>query len=182
MSDTEGDGAGKTVPWERFEARGQKIKALEAELAAKSAEFDGFKQQAEGWKAGAAEAEKWKGEHAKLAATIAEERVFVQHGITDPDVQEAVRWSYGRLPVEGRPELGEAVKAWREKPDTAPTILRPHIAPAAKEAPQPTGSRLPPSNRGAAASPAGTQGMLQPAAVLSGANDAAILAQLGRKT
>ena len=163
------------------ESRLQEAIAKQAELAAKSVEFDGFKQQAEGWKTIAAEAERWKGEHAKLTATIAEERVFVQHGITDPEVQEAVRWSYGRLPSEGRPELGDAVKSWKEKPETAPTILRPHIAPAAKEAPQPTGSRLPPSNRGAAASPAGTQGMLQPAAVLSGANDAAILAALGRK-
>lgn len=179
MSTEQGEGGEKTVPWSRFEERGSRIKALEAELAAAKDERATFGQQAEAWKAGAAEAEKWKGEHAKLSATVAEERVFAAAGITDPEMQDAVRWAYGRLPAEGRGELREVVEGWKAKPDTAPSLLRQAFAPPA--APASPSAPTWPRDRGAPASPPGAQGGASAAAVLGGASDAAILARLGRK-
>lgn len=174
------DEAEKTVPWHRFEERGSKIKALEAELAELRGKFDGLAKEAEGWKQGAAEAQAWRTKHDQLTAQYTEERALAAEGITDPEVIEAARWAYGRLPEAERKPFPEVVKAWKEKPTEAPKILQPHLAPPPPAAPQRPG--LPPSSKGTAASPAAPVGQLDARAIASGALDGDIRARLGLKT
>ena len=71
--------------------------------------------------------------------------VLAANGIGDAELRDLVRWSYERLPAEGRPAFGDAVAAWRNDPDAAPIALRPHL-----RAPQPA---LPNSNAGAVRPP-----------------------------
>lgn len=172
--------AEKMIPFHRFEERGAKIKALEAELAEIRGKFDGLAKEAETWKAGAAEAEKWRSEHGKITAQYAEERALASEGITDPEVIEAARWAYGRLPDADRKPFPEVVKAWKEKPSEAPKILQPHLAPPAPAQP-PQRPGLPPSSKGTAASPAAPVGQLDARAIATGAQDADLRARLGLK-
>lgn len=169
----------KTVPWSRFEERGARIKALEAELAAATGKLDTLSKEAESYKAQAAEGATWRSKHDQLSATYAEERALLSEGITDPEVIEAARWAYSRLPEAERKPFADTVKAWKEKPDTAPKIMQPHLAPPPAAQPQRPG--LPPSSRGTAASSPAPVGTLEPRAVLAGAMDTEIKARLGMK-
>lgn len=50
-------------------------------------------------------------------------------GFTDPEIREAVEWSYERA-MKGQEErvpMGDWIKGIKENPDTAPAVLKPHL-------------------------------------------------------
>lgn len=73
-------------------------------------------------------------------------------GITDPEIVAAVEWSYGRLPAENRPALGDWLTGIKADPSKAPAVLRPHLgtgqAPTG-QAPTGQAGQVPPANAGA---------------------------------
>lgn len=78
-------------------------------------------------------------------------------GHTDPEAVELVQWSYGRLPAEGRPELGTWLGAVKADPAQAPLAIKHLLGQQPGTSTQPA----PPAPVGAprpqpAASPAGT--------------------------
>ena len=82
------------------------------------------------------------------------------HGITDPEIREAVLWSFDRtmsgLPKKDRQNLDSWLQTLRQDPSTAPAVLRPHFAQPADQQPAPQQQqqqqhqhlRPPPSNNG----------------------------------
>jgi len=50
-------------------------------------------------------------------------------GFTDPDIREAVEWSYERAMrgQEKRVPMGDWIKGIKENPESAPAILKPHL-------------------------------------------------------
>lgn len=57
-------------------------------------------------------------------------------GFTDPDIREAVEWSYERA-MKGQEErvpMGDWIKGIKENPEAAPAILKPHLQ--SKSAPE----------------------------------------------
>lgn len=50
-------------------------------------------------------------------------------GQTDPEAVELVQWSYGRLPAEGRPELGTWLGAVKADPAQAPLAIKHLLTP-----------------------------------------------------
>jgi len=75
--------------------------------------------------------------------------LIAQHGVTDKDAVAAVEWQYGRLPEEGRPELGAWLDSFKEAPESVPTILRPLFAGAPPQGGGAPPYQRPPANRGA---------------------------------
>lgn len=66
-----------------------------------------------------------------------------QHGLTDPDMIEAVEWTYdkamSKLNKKDKVDLNSWLSSQVENPDTAPIMLRPHLQslkPATTETPQ----------------------------------------------
>jgi len=124
-----GDGV-RTVPYDRFQATVAaknealaKVSALEAEvqkLSEKTATVDTL----------AAEVAKWKGEASNAQAKYMTHReIAAALGTTEPDVIEAAEWQFGRLPAKDRPKVGDWLTGLKAKPEDAPVILRPFLAP-----------------------------------------------------
>lgn len=99
-------------------------------------------------------AAKYEETKAELEATKARHTVdlaMIDLGIKDPEVREALEWQYGKLPAENRAPFTDTVKAWHEKPEEAPAVVRSLLpkgqsAPAAVPAPgaaQPNGGAIP---------------------------------------
>ena len=64
-------------------------------------------------------------------------------GFTDPDIREAVEWSYERA-MKGQEErvpMGEWIKGIKENPEAAPAILKPHLQSKAAPEAAPEASR-----------------------------------------
>lgn len=74
-----------------------------------------------------------------------------QFGITDPNVRDAIEWSFERE-MKGRPKkdqqsLGDWLTTIKESPDNAPAVLRPFFNPTVSEYNQPTEpSQQPPAD------------------------------------
>lgn len=60
-----------------------------------------------------------------------------QYGITDPNIRDAIEWSFERE-MKGRPKkdqtsLGDWLSTIKENPETAPAVLRPFFNPSVSE-------------------------------------------------
>lgn len=124
-----------------------RIKQLEAEaqtLTERAATADTLAQQLEAANQAARQA----------AQGLTEYQAAARIGVTDPELYEAARWAYNRLPEADRPAFPEALEAWKSDPSAAPLVLRPHLAPAPAPAPQaaaPQAAPAPNPNQGAEA-------------------------------
>lgn len=81
-------------------------------------------------------------------ATWARERVFLEVGLSDPEAREIATMLHGRLPEEGRPDLGTWLKTAKGDPTKAPKALQPYLGgppPAANPAPPAPGANPPPA-------------------------------------
>ena len=155
----ESEGGEKSVPYERFSA----VVAAKKQL---QSEFDAHRTEAASWKAAAdsaathqASAAEWQGKHDAMAGQFGRYKDLTAAGITDPDVAEVAEWTYGRLPAEGRPAFGDAIKAWKAEPDKAPAAMRPFLTAAVTPANGANGHAAPPN--GTRAAPAGPAGGAQ---------------------
>ena len=119
------------------------IKQLEAEaqtLTERAATADTLAQQLEAANQAARQA----------AQGLTEYQAAARIGVTDPELYEAARWAYNRLPEADRPAFPEALEAWKSDPTAAPLVLRPHLAPApAPQAAAPQAAPAPNPNQGA---------------------------------
>jgi len=113
-----------TVPYSRFAEVVQAKNAL-LERAARADSLASALQEAQ----------------AKVAATEASFTTFrtvaSTLGQTDPEAVELVQWSYGRLPQENRPALGDWLGAVKADPQAAPLAIRHLLPQAANSAPVP---------------------------------------------
>lgn len=120
-----------------------RIKQLEAEaqtLTERAATADTLAQQLEAANQAARQA----------AQGLTEYQAAARIGVTDPELYEAARWAYNRLPEADRPAFPEALEAWKSDPNAAPLVLRPHLAPApAPQAAAPQAAPAPNPNQGA---------------------------------
>jgi hypothetical protein len=95
-------------------------------------------------------------ELAALTARHAAHVDGVKAGITSTKVLEHAYGEWAALPEKDRKAFGETLQVWREKPDEAPELLRPHFAAGAAGAGAGGGKtppKAPPANRGAGAPP-----------------------------
>lgn len=72
-------------------------------------------------------AEKYEATRKELEETKARHTVdlaMIDLGIKDPEVREALEWQYGKLPADTRAPFTDTVKAWHEKPEEAPAVVR----------------------------------------------------------
>ena len=65
---------------------------------------------------------------------------MADNGWTDPDIREAVEWSYDKAmrntPKKDQIPLAEWLRTIKENPDNAPSILRPHLKQPEQAAPE----------------------------------------------
>ena len=75
--------------------------------------------------------EKMKGELQTSQAKFTRYQAISKHGLTDPDIIDAIEWSYERaqskLSKKEQSPLGEWLDSLVENPENAPTVLRPHF-------------------------------------------------------
>ena len=141
----------------------EQSQALQAELdnqMGKLGSIEALTEQIETYKTQLAQANTRYDRHSAMA----------QHGWTEPDLRDAVEWSYDRamasLPKKDQQSLSEWLEGIKADPTQAPAILRPHLsqpqteshsemeaAPVQGEASAPAPMMLPPKapsiNRGA---------------------------------
>jgi hypothetical protein len=146
---------GQWIPKDRFDEVNNKAKETAAKLSAaelKLAELQSGAEAAVGWqtKATKAEAERDSIKRQHLAFLDG-----VKVGLTSPTVLEHAYREWEALPAEGRKGFGEVLTGWKDRPEEAPELLRPHVAAIGKAAPGAAGPPKPPqANRGAGAPPA----------------------------
>lgn len=113
-----------TVPYSRFSEVIRERNAYQ-EKAAQAASLASALQEAQ----------------AKVAATEASFTTFrtvaSTIGHTDPEAIDLVSWSYGRLPQENRPALGDWLNGVKSDPAQAPLAIRHLLPQAANSAPVP---------------------------------------------
>lgn len=157
MSDdtTTGDAAAspeaKTIPYDRFQQVVAAKNELAGQLEAARAEIGTWQERAANTDTLAGQLRETQGKLQAAEGRFSTFREISSRGLTDPDVVEAVEWQYGRLPEEGRPDMGSWLDGMKADPDTAPAILRPHLfapeQPAGKPTPkQPAGRVAPPTS------------------------------------
>ena len=128
-----------------LEARIQQLEAEAQTLTERAATADTLAKQLEAAQSAAQQASQGLTEY-QAAARI---------GVTDPELYEAARWAYSRMPEADRPAFSDALASWKEDPSAAPLVLRPHLAPApapqvaALEGAAPTPQPAPNPNQGA---------------------------------
>lgn len=123
-----GGGGGKTVDYEVYqrvvtakqglETQNRELKTQVSDLTERTANYDtlaGQLREAQG-KADAAEGRYRRYKDVSSAL-----------GTTDPDIIETFESKYAKLPEEGRAELPDWIKGLKEKPDEAPSSLRPFL-------------------------------------------------------
>lgn len=104
------------------------------------------------------------------------------HGLTDPDLRDAVEWAYDRAmsTADSPLDLGEWLTQIKADPSSAPSVLRPHLSaapveaqgtegaeqpqPAEQQAPALLPPRAPSTNRGAQPAPTGGDDLFKRAA------------------
>mgnify|MGYP003138801879 FL=1 len=76
--------------------------------------------------------EKMKGELEQSNTRFSRYQAISKHGLTDPDIIDAIEWSYERaqskLSKKEKSSLGEWLDTLVENPENAPTVLRPHFS------------------------------------------------------
>lgn len=107
----------------KTEAEGR-ISALERELeASKTAATQG--------QAAAAQIAELREQLAGANARFERFSALSAHGITDPDVSEALVWAWERanakLPKKDQQSFEDTIASWAENPDNAPASARPHF-------------------------------------------------------
>jgi hypothetical protein len=154
-----GAGAGDSeprIPKDRFDQINNKLKEAVARVATLELELGGLRESASaasGWH------EKFKTADAELAALKARHAAHVdgvKAGVTSTRVLEHAYGEWAALPEKDRKAFGETLQVWRQKPDEAPELLRPHFAAGAAGAGAGGGKtppKAPPANRGAGAPP-----------------------------
>jgi len=146
------------IPKDRFDQVNNKAKEAVAKVAALELELGQLRESASaasGWH------EKFKAADTELAALKARHAAHVdgvKAGITSTKVLEHAYGEWSSLPEKDRKPFGETLQVWREKPDEAPELLRPHFAAGAGAAGAGAGAgktppKPPPANRGAGAPP-----------------------------
>ena len=144
------------VPYKRFQAINEKRAELEARLGELESEVQRWQERAATADTLAQQLEEARASEAASRAQFSEYQAAARLGVSDPELYEAARWAYSRLPEDDRPAFGEALEAWKSDPSAAPLVLRPHLAPApaaetaAPAQPQAVAPTPPNPNRGAA--------------------------------
>jgi hypothetical protein len=124
-----GDGGGeKMVPYARLAEVIAERKELRGQIATLTTEIEAARKLGEVADGHARLAKEWEDKYTALDKKFARHRDLAGAGITDPEVSELAEWAYGRLPEQDRPAFGDALKAWKAKPDDAPVALRPFLA------------------------------------------------------
>jgi FtsZ-binding cell division protein ZapB len=151
-----GGGEGEArIPKERFDQVNNKLKETSGRLAALELELEPLRKAAEAASGWQAKFNALNTEHTSLKTQHQAHVEGVKAGITSPKILEHAYREWTELPEKDRKAFGETLQAWREKPDEAPELLRPHFAAGGKgdacgkKPPTP-----PPANRGAGAPPA----------------------------
>lgn len=137
----------KTVAYENFQAVVQAKSGLEAqvaslktqvqELSEKAATVDTVAARAREWEAKASEAEGRYATYTEFSAAL---------GTTDTEIIGLFDSKYRAMPEAERPARSAWVQAIKAKPDEAPALLRPWLAPAQPEpvqAPRAPAPRVP---------------------------------------
>ena len=122
----------KTVAWDNFQAVVQAKTGLETQVATlrsevqklteKAATVDTLSSQVNEWKGKAEEAHGRFATFTELSGAL---------GTTDTDIIDSFDSKYRAIPEKDRPDRKAWVEALKAKPDDAPAILRPWLAPAA---------------------------------------------------
>lgn len=145
------------IPKDRFDQVNNKAKEAVAKVAALELELGQLRESAgaaAGWQ------EKYKASDTELTALKARHAAHVdgvKAGITSTKVLEHAYGEWSSIPEKERKPFGETLQAWKEKPDEAPELLRPHFAAGSAGAGAGGGKtppKPPPANRGAGAPPA----------------------------
>ena len=125
------------VPYARFVKVNEKRAELEARVAELEAEAQRWQERAATADTLAQQLETARAAESASRAQFAEYQAAAALGVSDPELYDAARWSYGRLPEDGRPAFADALKGWKDDPSTAPVVLRPHLQPAQAPPPAP---------------------------------------------
>lgn len=152
------------VPYERFQsvvgekntlaAERDALKAEVQKLTEKSATVDTLGAELNTWKQKAAEAEGKFSTFTEFSGAL---------GTADTDVISAFDSKYKALPEKDRPARADWIKQLQAKPDEAPSLLKPWLAPAQQPAPKPA----PKPVGGGGTGPAGAPKTSDPAMVRS---------------
>ena len=155
--DTTATAPNNPVPWDRFVKINDKAATLQARVSELEAESKRWQERAATADALTEQVQQWQTKAEYAQTQYSEYQSAAAIGVSDPELYEAARWAYGRLPEDGRPAFGEALQAWKGDPSTAPLVLRPHLTPApapqaaAAPAPQQAAAAPPDPNTGATA-------------------------------
>lgn len=143
------------IPKERFDQVNNKLKEASGRLAALELEVEPLRKAADAATQWQAKFKELESQHNSLKTQHQAHVEGVKAGITSPKVLEHAYREWAELPEKDRRAFGETLQVWREKPDEAPELLRPHFAAGGKGA---EGGKKPPTpppaNRGAGAPPA----------------------------
>lgn len=143
------------IPKERFDQVNNKLKEASGRLAALELEVEPLRKAADAAAQWQAKFRELESQHTSLKTQHQAHVEGVKAGITSPKVLEHAYREWAELPEKDRKPFGETLQVWREKPDEAPELLRPHFAAGGKAD---AGVKKPPTppaaNRGAGAPPA----------------------------
>lgn len=157
----------QTIPYSRFHEVVKERNAAQ-EKAAQAASLAAALQEAQ---AKAASLETQFSTFRTVASTI---------GHTDPEAIDLVSWSYGRLPQENRPALGDWLGAVKADPAQAPLAIRHLLPQAANTAPVPAPAPVPTQATSPRAAPSAVAGAPASTPSLSPADVARIREQCQR--
>jgi len=143
-----GGGGGKpeAVPYERFQSVVSEKGALAQEVSTLKAELQKLSEKAATVDTLGSELNTWKQKHAEAEGKFS---TFVEFssalGTNDTDVISVFDAKHRALPEKDRPARVEWVKSLKDKPDDAPALLKPWLAPPQaqqappRQAPKPVG-------------------------------------------
>ena len=128
--DQSGDAPNNPVPWGRFQRVVDQRAALEARVAELEADAQRLSERAATADTLAKQLEAAQAAAQQASQGLTEYQAAARIGVTDPELYEAARWAYSRMPEADRPAFSDALASWKEDPSAAPLVLRPHLAPA----------------------------------------------------
>jgi len=138
--------AGKVVAYENFQRVVEAKTGLEGQVVSLRAEIQKLTEKAATVDTLSSQVNEWKGKAEQAESRFATFTEFSGVlGTTDTDTIGVFDAKYRALPEKDRPARAEWVKALQAKPDEAPSVLRPWLAPAA--APVPAGKTPTPAPR-----------------------------------
>lgn len=126
----------KTVAYEHFQRVVEAKTGLEAQIATLRGEVQKLTEKAATVDTLSGQVNEWKGKAEQAESRFSTFTEFSGAlGTTDTDVIGAFDSKYRALPEAARPPRAEWIKAMQAKPDEAPSVLRPWLAPAPAPAP-----------------------------------------------